>query len=88
MHGGAAGLLQRNIEQVHDQMIITIDNHTRIDGHNHNNDHNQYNDQNHIVDHNQYNDQNHIVDHNHIDDDMVFCSMKLTQFLEWGNIVG
>ena len=76
MHGGAAGLLQRNIEQVHDQMIITIDNHTRIDGHNHNNDHNQYN------------DQNHIVDHNHIDDDMVFSSMKLTQFLEWDNIVG
>ena len=76
MHGGAAGLLQRNIEQVHDQMIINIDNHNHIDGHNHNNDHNQYN------------DQNHIVDHNHIDDDMVFSSMKLTQFLEWGNIVG
>ena len=76
MHGGAAGLLQRDIEQVHDQMIINIDNHNRIDGHNHNNDHNQYN------------DQNHIVDHNHIDDDMVFSSMKLTQFLEWGNIVG
>ena len=76
MHGGAAGLLQRNIEQVHDQMIINIDNHNNIDGHNHNNDHNQYN------------DQNHIVDHNHIDDDMVFSSMKLTQFLEWGNIVG
>ena len=53
-----------------------VDNHNHIDVHNHNNDHNQYN------------DQNHIVDHNHIDDDMVFSSMKLTQFLEWGNIVG
>ena len=76
MHGGAAGLLQRNIEQVHDQMIINIDHHNDVDVHNHNNDHNQYN------------DQNHIVDHNHIDDDMVFSSIKLTQFLEWGNIVG
>ena len=76
MHGGAAGLLQRNIEQVHDQMIINIDNHNDVDVHNHNNNHNLNN------------DQNHIVDHNHIDDDMVFSSMKLTQFLEWGNIVG
>ena len=76
MHGGAAGLLQRNIEQVHDQMIINIDNHNDVDVHNHNNNHNLNN------------DQNHIVDHNHIDDDMVFSSIKLTQFLEWGNIVG
>ena len=82
MHGGAAGLLQRNIEQVHDQMIINIDNHNNIDGHNHNNDHNHNNNHNHN------NDQNHIIDHNHIDDDMVFSSIKLTQFLEWDNIVG